>query len=208
MTRVVLADDHLPSRAGVCGVLAAAGMELCADVGTADMAVAAVLEHRPDVCLLEVRLPGDGIAAAEEIALRAPSVAVIMLTVATDDDSLFAALRAGARGYLVKDTDPERLPLAIEGVLAGEAALPRGLMARVLDEFCARDVRRRALSDGALSDREWEVMELLTAGLSTRRVASRLAISEVTVRRHVSAAKQKLGAPSREAAVRKLAASA
>ena len=144
VTRVVLADDHLPSRAGVCGVLKADGITVCADVGSAELAVAAVLQHRPDACLLEVTLPGDGIAAAEEIALRAPGVAVIMLTVATDDASLFAALRAGARGYLVKDTDPDRLPHAVRGVLAGEAAVPRGMMARVLDEFCARDVRRRA----------------------------------------------------------------
>jgi DNA-binding NarL/FixJ family response regulator len=206
VTRVVLGDDHLPSRAGVCGVLKGAGMEVCADVGTADVAVAAVMQHRPDACLLEVTLPGGGIAAAEEIALRAPSVAVIMLTVATDDASLFAALRAGARGYLVKDTDPDRLPLAIEGVLAGEAAVPRGMMGRVLDEFCAREVRRRAVSDEALSEREWQVMELLATGLPTRLVADRLAISEVTVRRHVSTATQKLGVRSRQAALRKLSA--
>jgi DNA-binding NarL/FixJ family response regulator len=206
VTRVVVADDHLPSRAGVCGVLKAAGMEVCADVGTAETAVAAVLQHRPDACLLEVTLPGGGIAAAEEIALRAPQVAVMMLTVATDDSSLFAALRAGARGYLVKDTDPERLPLAIRGVLAGEAAVPRGMMGRVLDEFCAREVRRRAMTDEALSDREWEVMELLASGLPTRHVADRLAISEVTVRRHASTATQKLRAPDRQAALRKLAA--
>ena len=119
MTRIVLADDHLPSRAGVCCVLKADGMTICADVGTAECAVAAVLQHRPDACLLEVTLPGSGIAAAEEIAVRAPEVAVIMLTVATDDAPLFAALRAGARGYLVKDTAPDRLPHAIRGVLAG-----------------------------------------------------------------------------------------
>jgi DNA-binding NarL/FixJ family response regulator len=206
VTRVVLADDHLPSRAGVCGVLKADGISVCADVGTAELAVAAVLEHGPDACLLEVTLPGGGIAAAEEIALRAPGVAVIMLTVATDDASLFAALRAGARGYLVKDTDPARLPHAIRGVLAGEAAVPRTLLARVLDEFCARDVRRRAMCDRALSEREWEVMELLACGLPTRAVANRLAISEVTVRRHASVATHKLQAPSREAALRKLVA--
>jgi DNA-binding NarL/FixJ family response regulator len=206
VTRVVLADDHLPSRAGVHWVLEAAGMTVCADVGTAELAVEAVLQHQPDACLLEVTLPGGGIAAAEEITLRAPGVAVIMLTVATDDASLFAALRAGARGYLVKDTDPDRLPHAIHGVLAGEAAVPRRMMARVLDEFCARELRRRAMSGEALSEREWEVMELLGSGLRTREVAARLAISEVTVRRHASAATRKLHAPSREAALRKLAA--
>jgi DNA-binding NarL/FixJ family response regulator len=179
-------------------------MSICADVSTADMAVAAVLRHLPDVCLLEVTLPGGGIAAAEELALRAPAVAVIMLTVATDDASVFASLRAGARGYLVKDTDPARLPLAIEGVLAGEAAIPRGMMARVLGEFCSKEVRRRALADRALSDREWAVMELLGTGLSTREVARRLAISDVTVRRHASAATRKLHAPDRKSALRQL----
>ena len=206
MTKIVLADDHLPSRAGVCGALKANGITICADVGTAEDAVAAVLRHRPDACLLEVTLPGGGIAAADEIALRAPGVAVIMLTVVTDDASLFAALRAGARGYLVKYTDPDRLPHAIRGVLAGEAAVPRWMMARVLDEFCARDVRRRAISDEALSEREWQVMELLGSGLRTRLVADRLSISEVTVRRHASAATHKLRAPSREAALRRLVA--
>jgi DNA-binding NarL/FixJ family response regulator len=206
LTRVVLADDHLPSRAGVCGVLSAAGMDVCADVGTAAAAVDAVRSLRPDVCLLEVTLPGGGIAAAEKIALEAPAVAVVMLTVASDDASLFAALRAGARGYLVKDTDPARLPLAIAGVLAGEAAIPRGMMARVLDEFCAREIRRRAVADVLLTGREWQVMELLRSGLDTRGVARRLAISEVTVRRHASAAALKLDAPNRQAALHKLGA--
>jgi DNA-binding NarL/FixJ family response regulator len=205
MTRVVLGDDHLPSRAGTVGVLRAAGMELCADVGSAETAVAAALRHRPDACLLEVTLPGGGIAAAEEIALRAPEVAVIMLTVATDDASLFAALRAGARGYLVKDTDPDRLPAAIRGVIAGEAAIPRGMVARVLEEFCSRELRRRRTAPGeGLSAREWDVMELLAAGLPTRVIATRLAISEVTVRRHAAAATRKLRAPSRQAAVQRL----
>jgi DNA-binding NarL/FixJ family response regulator len=181
-------------------------MTICADVATAEHAITAVLRHRPDACLLEVTLPGGGIAAAEEIALRAPGVAVIMLTALTDDASLFAALRAGARGYLVKDTDPDRLPYAIRGVLAGEAAVPRAMLGRVLDEFCARDVRRRAMSGEALSEREWEVMELLAAGLPTRAVAAQLAISEVTVRRHASVATQKLHAPDRQSALRKLAA--
>jgi DNA-binding NarL/FixJ family response regulator len=181
-------------------------MTICADVGTAEHAITAVLQHRPDACLLEVTLPGGGIAAAEEIALRAPGVAVIMLTVLTDDTSLFAALRAGARGYLVKNTDPDRLPYAIRGVLAGEAAVPREMMGRVLDRFCARAVRRRTMSDDALSEREWEVMELLASGLPTGGVAARLAISEVTVRRHASTATRKLRVSSREAALRRLAA--
>jgi len=206
VTRVVLADDHLPSRAGVCSVLGAAGMEVCADVGTATLAVGAVIRHRPDVCLLEVALRGDGIAAAEEIALRVPETAVIMLTAVTDDQALFAALRAGARGYLLKDTDPERLAHAIRGVLAGEAAVPRAMMGRVLEQFCARTVRRRAVSGDALSEREWDVMERLAQGLPTRVVADTLGISEVTVRRHASVATHKLRAPDRASALRMLAA--
>ena len=94
----------------------------------------------------------------------------------------------------------------MRGVLAGEAAIPRHMVAWVLDEFCARDLRRRSLSDHALSEREWEVMELLASGLSTRTVAARLAISEVTVRRHASMATQKLRAPDRQSALRKLVA--
>jgi DNA-binding NarL/FixJ family response regulator len=201
---VVLADDHAPTRAGVAAVLERSGFRVVAAVADADAAVEAADRERPDVCLLDVRMPGDGIAAAGRIARAWPSVAVVMLTVSREDADLFASLRAGAAGYLLKDTDPERLPHALRGVLAGEAALPRDLVARVLDEFRERARRRVPVAERGveLTSREWEVLELLREGLSTGQVAERLFVSQVTVRSHVAAVVRKLGVPDREAALR------
>src|SRR5258706_3314813 len=99
-------------------------MVVCAEVGTGEAAVDAASEQRPDVCLLDVQMPGmGGVAAAARIAEILPAIAVIMLAAEANDDDLFSALRAGARGFLLKDTDPDRLGFAVEGVLSGEAAL-------------------------------------------------------------------------------------
>ncbi len=104
----------------------------------ASEAVDAATRERPDLCLLDIRMPGSGIAAAWEITARLPETKVVMLTVSRDDDDLFAALRAGASGYLLKDTDPARLAHALDDVLAGEAAIPRSLVARLAEEFRER----------------------------------------------------------------------
>lgn len=202
--RVVVADDHAPTRLGVRLSLEEDGFEVVAEAATATAAVQAVSEHRPDVALLDVHMPGDGIAAARAIGRALPATAVVMLTVSRDDEDLFEALRAGARGYLLKDIDPARLPHALRGVLEGEAALPRGLVARLVDEFRSRE---RAPSRGtgpaaSLTEREWQVLELLRQGLDTAAIGQRLAVTPVTVRSHVSAVLRKLGVDSREAAVR------
>jgi DNA-binding NarL/FixJ family response regulator len=127
-----------------------------------------------------------------------------MLGDAPQDEELFAALRVGARGFLLKDTNPERLPHALEGVVKGEAALPRVLMARVIEEFRLRERSRVPLVGPAgesASEREWEVLALMADGLTTREIAERAGISEVTVRRHASALVRKLGVADRAAAV-------
>ena len=133
------------------------------------------IEVKPDIALLDVNMPGSGIKAAEEIVIALPATMVVMLTVSRDDDDLFAALRAGASGYLLKDTDPERLPFALRGVLEGEAALPRGLVARLIEEFRTRGKRRRLplmrQRGVELTEREWEVLEFLHDGLSTAEIA-------------------------------------
>jgi len=128
------------------------------------------VELEPDVVLMDIHMPGGGIAAADEISRSLPNCAVVMLTYSRDDDDLFGSLRAGARGYLLKDMDPDRLGPALRGVLAGEAALPRSLVSRVLEEFQGRSRRKlfvRAKRPTQLTSREWEVMELLRDGLST-----------------------------------------
>lgn len=196
-----MADDHPPLRASVRRALEEHGFEVCFEAANAADSVAAAERERPDVCVLDVQMPGNGIAAAAQIAARLPETAIVMLTVSDSDEDLFAALRAGAQGYLLKDMDPARLPLALEGVLAGEAALPRALVARVLDEFRTRRRRRRLLLPGGrgctLTDREWETLELLAEGLSTAEVAERLLVAPVTVRRHAAAIVKKLNAGDR-----------
>ena len=188
--------------------LEGSGFSVVAEVGTADAAVETALRERPDVCLLDINMPGNGIAAAAGIAAELPDTAIVMLTVSRDDSDLFDALRAGAVGYLLKDTDPSRLPHALRGVLEGEAALPRTLVARVIEEFQARSRRRRlafAKKRGVeLTEREWEVLELLHQKLSTADIAQRLGVSRVTVRSHIAAILRKLRVPDRQAAMKLL----
>jgi DNA-binding NarL/FixJ family response regulator len=205
---VLIADDHPPTRAGVRLALEQGGFAVCAEVGDAGSAVDAALRQRPDICVLDIHMPGSGIAAAAQISKQLPQAAIVMLTVSRDDSDLFDALRAGASGYLLKDIDPARLPVALEGVLAGEAALPRGLVTRLVQEFRTRARSKRLLAGVApgerLTDREWDVLELLREGQSTAQIAERLAIAPVTVRRHVSEILRKLRVTDRAAAVRML----
>jgi DNA-binding NarL/FixJ family response regulator len=202
----VLADDHAPTRAGVRETLSQAGFTVCAEAADADGAIVAAMAERPDLCLLDIHMPGDGIRAAGEIHERCPATTIVMLTVSQDDADLFAALRAGAVGYLLKGTDPSRLPLALRGVMDGEAALPRSLVARLVDEFRTRG-RRTRLSlkrtrGEELTRREWDVLDLLLDGLTTKEIADRLSVAPVTVRTHVSAVLRKLDAADREEIVR------
>jgi DNA-binding NarL/FixJ family response regulator len=203
--RVLIADDHPPTRAGVRLSLEQGGQfEVCGEAATAAAATEAAVRLRPDIALLDIHMPGNGVTAARDIAIAAPQVAVVMLTVSRDDADLFAALRAGAQGYLLKDIDPDRLGPALEGVLSGEAALPRGLVARLIDEFRTRDRQagRRSGLLGQLTDREWETLDLMRQSLSTAEIAAKLFVSPVTVRTHVSAILRKLQVSSREDAVR------
>ena len=208
MTRaaVLIADDHAPTRADIAAALEEDGrFRVCAAVSDAPAAVESAVRLRPGLCLLDIRMPGGGIAAAWEITARLPETKVVMLTVSRDDDDLFAALRAGASGYLLKDLEPDRLPDALEEVLTGDAAIPGALVARLVSEFRERGPRRRAVVTGApeghLTSREWEVLELLRERRSTSEIAERLFVSQATVRSHVAAILRKLRVPDREAAV-------
>lgn len=205
-TPVIIADDQARNRAQTRRALDGNGFEVVGEAADAAGAVGLAIRHRPAVALLDINMPGGGIRAAAEICAAVPETAVVMHTVSVDETDLFEALRAGARGYLLRDTDPERLPLALKGVLAGEAALPRQLVVRLMEEFRLRDRPRRltALGHGnvALTNREWDVLELMRQGLTTAEIASRLYISKVTVRTHVSAILRKLRVNSREDAIR------
>jgi DNA-binding NarL/FixJ family response regulator len=191
----------------VRAALEGSGFEIAAEVGDARSAVDATAEHRPDVALLDINMPGNGITAAAQISAQFPDTAVVMLTVSQNDDDLFAALRAGAVGYLLKDTDPARLPMALLGVLRGESALPRTLVSRLVEEFRGRGKRRlrvRGARGIELTPREWEVLEGLRDGLSTDELAQQMFVSAVTVRSHVSAILKKLQVPDRASAVKLL----
>ncbi len=204
---VLIADDHPPTRADIRQILEEDGrFAVRWEVGDAAAAVQAAVDGRPQVCLLDVRMPGGGVAAAWEISARLPETKIVMLTVSRDDTDLFAALRAGASGYLLKDIDPARLSDALESVLAGESALPGSLVARLVSEFRDRSPRRRTIvseADGAqLTSREWQVLELMRQGLTTAQIARRLVVSPATVRSHVASMLKKLRVPDRESALR------
>lgn len=200
--RVLLADDHAPTRAGVRMALERDGMVVCAEAGNAAEAVDAALREHPDVCILDVRMPGGGPSAASTISARLPSTAVVMLSVSTDDQDLFESLRRGAVGYLLKDMDPVELAAAIRGALQGEAPLGPSVAARLVDEFRRRpprpDYASRARPGTLLTNRESEVLELLCQGEDTGEIAERLFLSPVTVRRHISTIMGKLGVSSRD----------
>jgi len=205
---IVIADDHPPIRLGVRMALMQGGFRVLAEAADAESAVEAVLRERPDICLLDVRMPGGGIEAAAQVTRLAPDTAVVMLTVSSSAEDLLAALRAGARGYLPKDMSPDRLPDALHGVLKGEAALPRTFVGRMLNEMRelpARGTPPLRVGDVELTARESEILRMLRTGLSTIEIGERLSLSPVTVRRHISAGAAKLGADGRAGALRAIA---
>ena len=204
--RVLIADDHAPTRADVRRALNDdERFEICAEAADAPAAVQAALDERPDICLLDLRMPGGGMATVWEIAARLPEAKIVVLTVSEDDDDLFTALQAGADGYLLKTMDLDRLPAVLTGVHRGEAAMPRTLVAKVLESVRRLEPRwRHPVGTGRaqrLTTREWEVLELLAAGRSTAEIAERLVLSTSAVRVHIASIVRKLGVPGRAAAV-------
>jgi DNA-binding NarL/FixJ family response regulator len=191
--RVLIADDHAPTRADVRRALEAdPRFSVCADVADAAGAIQACLRERPDICVLDVKMPGSGVAAAWEISARLPGTRIVMLTISADDTDLFGAIKAGADGYLLKTMNLARLPDALDGVLSGEAAVPRALVGQVLKRFRGRE---------RLTSREWEVLELLAQHRTTNEIARSLVLSTSAVRVHIAAIVRKLNVADRAAAV-------
>jgi DNA-binding NarL/FixJ family response regulator len=205
---VVVADDHQITRLGVRMALVSGGFDVVGEAADRDGAVKNVMSRRPDVCLLDIYMPGSGLHAAKTIADEAPETAIVMLTVSDSTEDVLAALRAGAVGYLPKDTRPDRLAAALCGVLKGEAALPRALVGRVLSEFrgltAAGDDPLR-VGEVELSTRESEILRLLSVGKTTIEIGKLLNLSPITVRRHISTGVAKLGVADRDAALRAIA---
>jgi DNA-binding NarL/FixJ family response regulator len=203
---ILLAHDQVATRVGIRAAIEPHGLRVVAEAGNCAEAVGAALRMRPDVCLLAATLPGGGIEAARLIAEAVADTGIVMLSASGRSEELFAALRAGADGYLEMTTSPVRLPHAIRGVANGEAALSRTLTAQLIREFRQPANRRRlavSVDDHAveLTAREFEVLERLRRRERTVEVAGQLGISEVTVRRHVSSVLHKLGVPDRRAAI-------
>jgi DNA-binding NarL/FixJ family response regulator len=191
------------TRRGIRLLLERNGFLVCAEAGDAEAAVASAVRERPALCLVD-----SGISVVDGIKARVPETTVVVLAAAVDEDEVLEALRSGAYGYLPKTVDPAGLTRALKAAVRGEPAVPRALLAPVVEAFRGRERRRRLDVPGRapieLTPREAEVVELLRQDLTTAEIAARLDISPVTVRRHVGTVLGKLGVPDRKAARRLL----
>jgi len=182
------------------------GFTVVGEVSTGEDAVRITVAERPDACLMDLHIPGGGLAAIAAITARLPDTVVLTLTPSVDPNEMIAAIRAGASGYLSKTISARRLPAALRGALSGEAAVPRALVGPLLEEV-RQGGNRRAIPFFVgdrrveLTAREWQVLELIFEEVPTREIATRLGISRITVRRHVSTLVHKLDAPDRKAVV-------
>ncbi|MET1006791.1 MAG: response regulator transcription factor [Propionibacteriaceae bacterium] len=199
--RVVLADDHPVVRAGLSALLGSlAGIAVVAVAADGHAAVKEVVLHRPDVAVLDLQMPGqDGFAATREIRRAAPEVAVLVLTMFDDDDSVFTAMRAGARGYVVKGAEQDEIGRAIRAVASGEAIFGPGVAQRVLQYFSAPPVVANPFPE--LTAREREILDLLARTLGNGAIAGRLGLSPKTVANHISSIFAKLQVADRAQAV-------
>ncbi|MEU1511194.1 response regulator transcription factor [Streptomyces sp. NPDC005811] len=202
MIRVLLADDQSLVRAGFRALLdAQPDIEVCAEAADGEEAVRMVRERGPDVVLMDIRMPRlDGLAATRRITgdEALARVRVVMLTTFELDEYVFEAIRSGASGFLVKDTEPEELLRAVRAVVAGDALLSPGVTRRLIAEFAARSKEPAAAEElGRLTEREREVMALVGIGLSNEEIARRLVVSPLTAKTHVSRTMVKLGVRDR-----------
>jgi len=209
MTRsrtALLADPQPTFRAGLAAALRRADIDVVAEAAESREAVEAASRANPGVCVIDEDLPGGAIAAIKRITERAPEALVVVIASSPGDESLVAAVRAGAVGYLPRSTTARGLARAVDAVLDGSAAIPRAGVGALVREVQLRGRRRRAIgtSSVSLTEREAMIVELLSEGLDTRAIAEELGLSPITVRRHVSAVAGKAGARGRDSLVRRL----
>jgi DNA-binding NarL/FixJ family response regulator len=202
LIRVVLADDQGLVRAGFRALLDAQDdIEVVGEVADGEAAARLAAELSPDIVLMDIRMPGmDGLDATRRIAddQRSAGVRVVILTTFGLDEYVFEAIRSGASGFLVKDTEPEELVQAVRVVAGGDALLSPGVTKKLIAEFAARAKEPRTIAGlEELTDREREVLSLVAEGLSNDEIGERLIVSPATAKTHVSRAMGKLGARDR-----------
>jgi DNA-binding NarL/FixJ family response regulator len=201
VVKVVVVDDHPVFLIGMAALLRSmSGITVVGEATTLAEAVDIAIAEVPDVVIMDLDLGGDsGVEATREIVRACPDVGVLVVTMLGDDDSLFASIRAGARGYLLKGADRDEIVRAVLAVAGGDAVYGGSVARRVVDALTGTAVGPTSFPE--LTGREREVLDLLAAGLPTSRIAHRLALSDKTVRNHVSAVLTKLQVPDRAAAV-------
>lgn len=205
--KVLIVDDHALFRRGLAHLIAAQpDMSVCGEASNGAEAVEMTLRYRPDVILMDVHMPVlDGIAATRQILQQLPEARVVMLTVSDDDETVFEAVKAGAKGYLLKDLEPEELYAYLRSVFRGETPLSGSLATRILRELQGgtppRGENWKAAQGGVgaqpLTERERQVLELVGRGMTNREIASTLYISENTVKIHMKHILEKLHAANR-----------
>jgi len=201
--RALIADDHLVVRRGIGALLSSIpGIEVVAEASTGQDVLREAQLSRPDVIVMDIQMPGmDGIEATRRVTTLLPDVAVLVLTMFEDDDTVFAALRAGARGYLLKGAEQDEIADAIRAVVRGQAIFGAAIASRLLDHFANPPA---AVSDDPfpeLTAREKEILELLAQGRRTAEIASTLHLSPKTVSNNLTTIFAKLEVSDRTAAV-------
>jgi len=203
--RVLVAGHDSATINGIRMALEEEGIVLCGRVASAAELIEAVGRLEPEVCLVDIDIPGGGLVAAAEMRAWRSNVAVVMLASDLNEEDFLKAMAVGAVGYLPKSISAKRLPAVVRAVLLGEPAIPRPLVAVLMNRLRGGGAKRHlVVRDGRgvdLTSREWEVLDCMREGLSTREIATKLLIADVTVRRHIGAVLKKLHVQSRREAL-------
>lgn len=201
--RIFIADDHTLFRDGLRALFDSLDdIELVGEAADGEIAVSGAAESQPDVILMDIQMPGvNGIEATRQIVATSPHIGVIVVSMLEDDESVFAAMRAGARGYVLKGADQEQMLRTIRSVAAGEALFGAGIAERLMNFFANLTPSHDERSFPELTDREHEVLELIAQGSNNLEIAEHLVISHKTVRNHVSNIFNKLQVADRAQAI-------